>query len=175
MAKKLYLDVGPARHEVELRNQTGAAFTMLVNDVEHAVSLEPIAGAGLHRLTVDGAVVEVVIRREPGGLNVAIGPDSHSVRIQRAGAPGSPGGGVGVAMEEGQLAVTAPMTGVVLELFVGPGDAVTQGMPLLVIVAMKMNNEIRSPISGAVKSVHVQPNDSVEHGALLVVLEAIDA
>ena len=64
------------------------------------------------------------------------------------------------------------MSGVVTEVLVEAGAAVRQGDPLLVIVAMKMNNEIRSPLDGVVRSVHVQVGELTEHGALLVVLEA---
>ena len=107
MAKKLALDVGPARHEIELSETADGAFTMLVNDVPHTVALERINASNLHRLTIDGHGMDIVIARRGGGLTVAVGPASHQVSILRAGARrpfSSPG------LTEGELAVHAPST-----------------------------------------------------------------
>ena len=171
MAKKLALDVGPARHEIELSETADGAFTMLVNDVPHTVALERINASNLHRLTIDGHGMDIVIARRGGGLTVAVGPASHQVSILRAGARrplSSPG------LTEGELAVHAPLHGTVVELLVAPGDRVAKDDPLLVLVAMKMNNEIRAPAPGTVTAVHVQPQDAVEQGAVLLLLH-IDA
>ena len=54
---------------------------------------------------------------------------------------------------------------------VAPGDAVAGGQPLVVMEAMKMENELRAPSAGTVKRVAVTPGTAVEKGALLVELE----
>jgi len=66
------------------------------------------------------------------------------------------------------------MSGVVTEVLVREGEAVRQGDPLMVIVAMKMNNEIRSPLDGVVRTMHAQVGETVDQGAVMCVLEAAE-
>src|SRR5262249_8840118 len=68
-------------------------------------------------------------------------------------------------------AVTAQMTGRVLRINVKPGEKVEEGAPLLILEAMKMENEIRSPRAGMVKEISVAVGDRVNSGDTLVVLE----
>ncbi len=60
--------------------------------------------------------------------------------------------------------IRAPMPGVVLKVMVEEGDMVNAGDPVMVIEAMKMENEIKAPVSGTVKQVKVEPGDSVNTG-----------
>ena len=68
-------------------------------------------------------------------------------------------------------AVTSPMAGAIKSVLVKPGDQVTQRQPLVVLEAMKMENQITAPVAGAVKSVEVKEGDSVKEGHVLLVLE----
>lgn len=68
-------------------------------------------------------------------------------------------------------AVTSPMAGVIISVLVKEGDSVTQGRALVVLEAMKMENQITAPVSGCVKSVDVATGDSVSEGHILLVLE----
>ncbi len=67
--------------------------------------------------------------------------------------------------------VRAPMPGLVLRIEVQLGDAVKIGQPLLIMEAMKMENEIRAPIDGVVKEIVVAPHQAVEKEDLLIRLE----
>ena len=167
MAPRLSLAVGSTNQQIEIVPAPHGAFKMVVGGREHAVRLERVGDGNLYRLLVDGRAIEVVIARERGGLKVVVGPDTHMVTVQRGGVPGA---AEGLATAGREFAITAPMAGAIVELLVAEGDRVVQGDLLIVIVAMKMNNEIRSPLSGSVKSVHVEPDDAVEPGALLLVL-----
>jgi biotin carboxyl carrier protein len=71
----------------------------------------------------------------------------------------------------GRQVIVAQMPGVILKVYVKEGDTVKTGDPLCVLVAMKMENEIRSPIDGAVKSVYIQPNDKVAVNDRMMVVE----
>jgi biotin carboxyl carrier protein len=64
--------------------------------------------------------------------------------------------------------VKAPIPGLITRLSVKAGDAVENGAPLLVLEAMKMENEIRAPRAGKVLSVNVKPGQSVKLGELMV-------
>jgi biotin carboxyl carrier protein len=72
---------------------------------------------------------------------------------------------------EGRQTVTAPMPGRIVKVFVEPGQAVTEGQGLLVVEAMKMENEIKSPKAGTVLEVCVKDGATVENGAKLLVVE----
>ncbi|NOX35964.1 MAG: biotin/lipoyl-binding protein [Calditrichaeota bacterium] len=67
--------------------------------------------------------------------------------------------------------VRAPMPGLVLRIDVKVGDEVKIGQPLLIMEAMKMENEIRAPIDGVVKEIVVEPHQAVEKEDLLIRLE----
>ena len=71
---------------------------------------------------------------------------------------------------EGAVKVNAPMPGTILGIKVAPGDTVKKGTVLLILEAMKMENEIMSAGEGTVVSVAVNNGDSVSTGQLLVVL-----
>jgi len=70
----------------------------------------------------------------------------------------------------GATTVSAPMPGKILKVSVQPGSAVKSGELLLVLEAMKMENEILSPASGTVKEVRVKAGDSVNTGDTLVII-----
>jgi biotin carboxyl carrier protein len=71
----------------------------------------------------------------------------------------------------GRQMITAQMPGVILKVYVKPGDEVKAGAPLCVLVAMKMENEIRSPIDGEVKEVYISETDKVAVGDKMMVVE----
>ncbi len=68
--------------------------------------------------------------------------------------------------------LAAPMPGLVLEVHVQPGDRVEVGSPLVVIEAMKMQNELTSEVAGTVMQVPARAREAVESGAPLVSIEA---
>lgn len=67
--------------------------------------------------------------------------------------------------------ITAVMPGRVVKLMIAEGDKVEKNQPLLVLEAMKMENEIKSPVAGVIKDILVKEQDSVESGALLTRIE----
>ena len=67
-------------------------------------------------------------------------------------------------------AVTSPMAGAIRSVLVKPGDSVKQGQGVVILEAMKMENQISAPVDGTVQSVEVAEGDSVTEGAVLVVL-----
>lgn len=84
---------------------------------------------------------------------------------QPAATPQSPAG------SGGGVTVAAPMPGVVLEVKVKVGDSVSDGDVLVILEAMKMENEVTSPATGVVKSINVSVGATVNTGDTMVVLE----
>jgi glutaconyl-CoA decarboxylase len=70
----------------------------------------------------------------------------------------------------GAGAVTAPMPGSINDVKVKAGDKVSAGDTLLILEAMKMENEITAPVSGTVKEVNVQKGQTVNNGDVLVIV-----
>ena len=73
--------------------------------------------------------------------------------------------------DSGPLAIVAPMPGRIVSVLVKPGEAVAARQPLVVVEAMKMENELRAPRAGTVADVHVAEGASVEANTVLVVLK----
>ncbi len=73
---------------------------------------------------------------------------------------------------QGRVIVQSPMPGLVVDVCVQPGDRVQRGSRLVVVEAMKMQNELTSEVTGTVREVPAQLNQAVESGATLVVIEA---
>ena len=71
----------------------------------------------------------------------------------------------------GRQVISAQMPGVILKVYVKPDDKVKTGDPLCVLVAMKMENEIRSPIDGTVKEVYIKDGDKMAVGDKMLVVE----
>jgi len=72
---------------------------------------------------------------------------------------------------QGRQKVSVPMPGKVIAVLVSEGDKVEKGQGLVIVEAMKMENEVHSPIAGEVKEIKVKPGDTVEGGAVLVIVE----
>ncbi|MHA2249795.1 MAG: biotin/lipoyl-containing protein [Candidatus Kariarchaeaceae archaeon] len=67
--------------------------------------------------------------------------------------------------------IIAPMAGQISKILVKPGDKVNRGDVLLIISAMKMENQITSPIDGKVRRIHVSSGNGIDSGKLLIELE----
>jgi biotin carboxyl carrier protein len=72
--------------------------------------------------------------------------------------------------DSGEQTIVAPMPGRIVRVLVGPGDEVDARQPLVVVEAMKMENEMRSPRAGTIKDVTVSAGMSVEAGRVLVTI-----
>lgn len=79
--------------------------------------------------------------------------------------------GLGAQNSQKINAIKAPMPGLVLQVVVRVGQAVSKGEPLIILEAMKMENILKSPGEGLVKAVQAQPGQAVEKGQLLIELD----
>ena len=169
-------------------------FDIEVNGRSRMVAVEPVA-AGRYRVVVDGQPREIdVARVGTYGLSLLFVGDSsvsRDVQVTPAGVAGEllvridgrtatvtiDGRRAGASAAEaaqharGEQAIVAPMPGRIVRVLVGAGDQVSRKQPVVVVEAMKMENELRSPRDGRVKEVAVTPGASVEAGRVLVVIE----
>ena len=96
-------------------------------------------------------------------VKVAAAPKAEGAAPAQKVAPAAPTGGGGT--------LTSPLPGTVLDVFVKPGDAVKVGQRMLLLEAMKMENNIDADRDGVVKEVKVSKSDAVMEGQVLVVFE----
>jgi acetyl/propionyl-CoA carboxylase alpha subunit len=139
----------------------------------YAASLGTIAGTPLRQLLLDGRPSTLAI--EPLGRGrwaLAPGGERWEVEVldERARHIRSLAGGTDRAPVSPVL--KAPMPGLVLRVHVAPGQQVVAGAGLVVLEAMKMENELKSVASGVVRTVRVKPGEAVDKGQILVEFEA---
>ena len=118
---------------------------------------------------LQSASVAVVPGSAQGELLAYLGGRIASIAVnaRRTGRGAADAGGA----PHGEQRLAAPMPGRVVRVLVAPGDAVEARQPVVVVEAMKMENELRSPKSGVVREVTVAPGTSVEAGRVLVVID----
>ena len=127
----------------------------------------------------DGTVVDTVFAvdaMEPGCVNVRLGQRSFRVATGASAHelidPRSLSGRKGHGQSQGRREILAPMPGKVVRVLVAVGDAVSSGQGLVVVEAMKMQNEMKSPIDGRVTEVRAKEGAAVAAGESLLVVEA---
>jgi biotin carboxyl carrier protein len=139
---------------------------------EVRASLHERTGTPLSQLTLDGRILDVVLQPQGRGRWIAairgeqaelevLDERTRHIRSLTADQGRRAGGGV----------IRAPMPGLVGRLLVEAGAAVPAGGGVLVLEAMKMENELRASSPGVVKAVRVVPGQAVEKGQALVELE----
>jgi biotin carboxyl carrier protein len=124
---------------------------LTIGEEIHRVQMRPGESRGRYTLWIDGFRFEVE----------ALDERTRAIRELSAAT----------ARPTGPAPLVAPMPGMIVRVSVGEGDAVQAGQGLVVMEAMKMENELRAAAAGTVKRVHVAPGTAVEKGALLLEME----
>jgi len=153
--------------------------------------VEVAGGRGRYTVTIDGRALEVDWRAagsafaslivvperrsydvgleaRPGGYRVLVGSEDFAVELLET-ARAAPAAARRAAA--GPARLVAPMPGRIVRVLAEPGQTVEAGQGLVVMEAMKMENELRSPRAGRVAEVHARERQTVEMGALLVVVD----
>lgn len=166
------------------------AFIARLGDKTYTVEIEEI-GKSLYRVAVDGSEF-LVDGKKTGITNYSLIVDDRSFEVEvditedeyRVLVDGRNyhidlvderrvrlGGLQSGIQLQGRQNVSVPMPGKVIAVLVSEGDKVERGQGLVIVEAMKMENEVRCPIDGEVKEVRVKTGDALEAGAVLVVVE----
>jgi biotin carboxyl carrier protein len=163
------LDGGRREEAVEVTPVGPGAYQVAIGGRIHRVDAFQ-HDFGTLSLLVDTHSYSVLLDERPGSVRVHLRDqvyaleilDERRLRMRRA---------AGRFTLEGRQVVCAPMPGRIVRVLVKPGDAVREGQGLVVVEAMKMENEMRSPKDGKVVEVHVQEGQAVENGAKLAAVE----
>lgn len=136
------------RSELDSFELAHGAVSMIVEGNSYAVEFDG-----------HGDEVTVFLRGQATRVDIV---DERQMRLRQAGV------GFGA---EGKQTVCAPMPGKVVKIFVKEGEEVPEGHGLVVVEAMKMENELKSPRAGRITEVLVKEGQTVDNGAPLVVVE----
>lgn len=139
---------------------------------QYSATLTSIAGTPLRQLVLDGQPSEIGLDGSgPGLWTIAAQGERWEAEVvdERTrhirGLTGSAGA------QRGTPPLKAPMPGLVLRILAEPGQAITAGAGVVVLEAMKMENELRAAAGSVVKAVRVKPGEAVEKGQVLVEFE----
>ena len=140
--------------------------------VEHA-ELSDVENSPVRVIKLGSRVYRVVAEKKQGRGRYALWVDGHRFEVEALDERTRSIRDLSAANAGplGPAPVLAPMPGLIVRVNVSPGDAVEAGQGVIVMEAMKMENELRATSSGRVKSVEVSPGTAVEKGTLLVALE----
>ncbi len=160
--KKLKVSLDDQTYQVEVRaNSTGRnQFVVLIDGQELPVYVPDSSEPGhLEWVVVQHRPYELVISQDMDWLISAGG--MHRVEVHTGGETTS-------RPLSGDGRVKAPIPGLIARVFVEPGSVVQAGQPLLVLEAMKMENEVRAPRAGTVQQVNVHPGQSVNLNEVMI-------
>jgi biotin carboxyl carrier protein len=165
MIHEVTVDGKTHRLELEHRNQ---GWRCRLDGREQRIDAAP-AGRDVLSLLVDGKAFEIKREVSAAGLQLWVGSVPYAVQVQDPRSLRSRESGKGEA--EGPKRLMAPMPGKVVRVLVGPGEAVGLGQGVVMVEAMKMQNEIKAPKKGVVRQLMVAPGDPVNAGDVLAIVE----
>lgn len=153
----LQVTLGDRTHLVDARRVGDLALSLLVASDGEAVPVRSIDAA-------------LAAQRTPGDFDVHLAGRTIPVQVRQAGGFGRQKK-AGAAPGTGPQRIAAPMPGKIVRVLVAAGDEVKARQGLVVVEAMKMENELRAARDGRVREVVVAEGQSVDAGMLLVVVD----
>ncbi len=153
------VEVGHERYRVTMDGRAMEVDARALNDTTLSVLLDDHAYNIESERTADGAQ-NLLVRGEVVNVEVL---DLRKVRLRKVQES--------AAGEGGPVEITSPLPGMVVAVLVKDGQEVAEGQGLMVVEAMKMENELRAPRAGVVKNLKAKEGAAVDGGAVLCVVE----
>ncbi|MFA5535902.1 MAG: biotin/lipoyl-containing protein [Bacillota bacterium] len=132
-------------------------FIVTINNEEYEVLVEEVLDGEIQTTKT----VEIQNNQPATSVKKIAQPPMEPVTQQKQEMPTNSGG----------HKVVAPLPGVVLKILAQQGEKVSLGQTLLILEAMKMENEINSPVAGVVSAIFVNPNQNVNTNDILITIE----
>jgi biotin carboxyl carrier protein len=170
VATKHRLKLGDDVKDVEIE-ESGQTLLATLDGVRHELRLERVGDSAEYCLIIDGRPHRLFAEESAQGFEIVVNGRAYPVATTRFSRPDVAARAEMLpAHAEEEWVQISPMAGVVQKVLVAPDDRVEAGDPLLVIEAMKMQNELHAHRSGQVKAVYVTAGQQVEPGTPLIVL-----
>jgi len=169
---KYFVKVGEREQEIAIDGES-----LTIDGKTIRARLEDVPGSPVQLLRIGNDVRAVLAQHGPSRGEYSISLDGYRVDVEAFDERGRAirelaRGRAGTA---GPANLLAPMPGLIVRVNVSPGDGVRAGQGLVVMEAMKMENELRAGAAGIVGRVLVSPGSAVEKGAILLELGPADA
>jgi biotin carboxyl carrier protein len=152
---------------LEIAREASGILRVRIGDKQFDADAAELA-SGTFSILIGGRAFEARVVSGDHTLTVRCG--GRDFRVELRDPRAWRGRGSSVLEVEGRQRVTAPMPGKVVRVLVAPGEAVEMGQGLVVVEAMKMQNEIRAPKKGKVERVFAAEGQTVSAGEALVVI-----
>ena len=166
---KYFATVNDQTYEIDIDHHG----RVTVDGVELTADLKLVEGRHIYSLLLDNASYELVLDPEIAGRNqydVLAGGLRYLVKVQDERSRRLSLVDRSLRAPEGELVIKAPIPGLITRLPVEPGQVLAEGDTLVILEAMKMENELRAPRAGIVHDVRVKPGDQVALGQVLLTL-----
>jgi biotin carboxyl carrier protein len=155
---ELEFNIENKSHKLQLEFRDGQ-YRISLDEREYAVDSTAISNNCLS-LLVNGKAITVYLAEANGKKYISIAGEQFLIEEAQSEASAASGADA-TAVDEAPVAAS-PMPGKVVKILVSLGDKVEQGQGLVIVEAMKMENEIKSPVKGIVDKVNFKPGDLVD-------------
>jgi len=163
---KYYATIDDQTFEIEI-NQLGE---LCIEGECAAVDFQSIAGSSIYSLLLGNASYEALVEARDECYEVLLQGTLYRVCVQDERMRRLAEAARDFAPPSGEIAIKAPMPGLIIDVPVVVGQAVEAGNILVILESMKMENELRAPRAGVVSQVRVQNGQSVEQQETLVAI-----
>ena len=166
---KYFATVNDQTCEIDIDHQG----RITIDGVEIAADMKLVGGQHLYSLLLGGASYEIVLDPENEKRNqydVMVSGLRYQVKVQDERSRRLALVDRSLRAPDGELLIKAPILGLVVKVPIEPGQQLAEGDALIILEAMKMENELRAPRAGIVHEVRVQPGNQVALGQVLVTL-----
>lgn len=168
---KLFAKTATNTYKLELQVESGTQ-TINLNGVSKAVDFLPVGDDGCYSLLVDNCSYQLFVRPDSEFYEVTVNGQTFRIEIEDERKRHLRKLIKADESIKGKIEVKAPMPGLIVEFEVAEGQEVKQGDGLVVIEAMKMENEIRATGDAVVKKILKKEKQSIEKDAVLMILES---
>ncbi len=164
---KFAVTVGDATEMVEVSGEAGRYRLTIGSEVWEVDGR--LTAQGIYSLLIGGVSYVADVWDQDGACVVDVGAERYVIHVEEQTrhiirTKGGAGGG------QGARTLVAPLPGRIVKIAVKPGDRIEKGATLLVIEAMKMENEFKAGASGTIAEVRVEAGQTVNGGDVLVVI-----
>jgi len=163
---KYYARIGLNEYEIEIDKGT-----VTINGEEVVVDLCQSGVPELYSVLFGGHSYDMLIEPQRFDYTVIFRGEQFQVQVEDERTRKLNTGRKAPALPHGELAIRAPIPGLVVKVLVNAGDEVADGQPLVILEAMKMENEIRSLRAGTVRNIAVTQGQRVEQNEVLLVVD----
>ena len=163
---KYYTRVDHTEYEVEINGES-----IVLNGEPVNVDLMRSGAAELYSVLFGGRSYEMLVNADRFNYTINVRGVQFQVQVEDERARRMNRARRLPTLPEGELAITAPIPGLVVRVLVAEGDSIEEGQPVVLLEAMKMENELRAMRGGIVKSVLAAAGQRVDQNAPLIILE----